>query len=283
MRITIKRILVWPIGIALAIYVAIIAYLLSSQSSMLFFPDFEGRQLVHSPADVGLNYSDVELRTSDGIRVHGWFVPHPDARTTLIYCHGNAGNIGRRIGALLRWHNLGVAVLIFDYPGFGQSEGQPSEQGTYASARAAWKYLTDDRQIPADDILIFGRSLGGGVAVQLASEVDAKGLIVESSFTSVPDIAAEEYWWMPVQQLMTIRFETKNKLKLVDYPVLVLHSADDQVVPFDHGQKLFEIANEPKQFLQMRGSHNRGPMQSEPEYSLGLDRFLTWLLAQPDQ
>ena len=281
MRTATQRLLFWTIGIALAIYIAIIAYLLSSQNSMLFFPDYEGRELVYSPADVGLAYSDVEFSTEDGTRIHAWFVPHDNSRATLIYCHGNAGNIGRRLGALQRWHDLGVSVLIFDYPGFGQSEGNPTEQGTYASARAAWEYLTEDKQIPAHDIVLYGRSLGGGVVAQLASEVDAKGLIIESSFTSVPDVADDIYWWIPLQQLMTVRYETKDKIDSVDYPILIVHSPDDEVVPFSHGQELFEIANEPKQFLQTKGGHNGGPTLSEPEYSLGLDRYLTALDSDP--
>ena len=277
----ITRFIFWTVGIAFAIYIAIIAYLLSSQNSMLFFPDYEGRELVYSPADVGLAYSDVEFSTEDGTRIHAWFVPHDNSRATLIYCHGNAGNIGRRLGALQRWHDLGVSVLIFDYPGFGQSEGSPTEQGTYASARAAWEYLTEDKQIPAHNIVLYGRSLGGGVVAQLASEVDAKGLIIESSFTSVPDMADDIYWWIPVQQLMTVRYETKNKIDSVDYPILIVHSPDDEVVTLSHGQELFEIANEPKQFLHTKGGHNGGPTLSEPEYSLGLDRFLTALDSGP--
>ncbi len=277
----ITRFIFWTVGIAFAIYIAIIAYLLSSQNSMLFFPDYEGRELVYSPADVGLAYSDVEFSTEDGTRIHAWFVPHDNSRATLIYCHGNAGNIGRRLGALQRWHDLGVSVLIFDYPGFGQSEGSPTEQGTYASARAAWEYLTEDKQIPAHNIVLYGRSLGGGVVAQLASEVDAKGLIIESSFTSVPDMADDIYWWIPLQQLMTVRYETKNKIDSVDYPILIVHSPDDEVVPLSHGQELFEIANEPKQFLHTKGGHNGGPTLSEPEYSLGLDRFLTALDSGP--
>ena len=277
----ITRFIFWTVGIAFAIYIAIIAYLLSSQNSMLFFPDYEGRELVYSPADVGLAYSDVEFSTEDGTRIHAWFVPHDNSRATLIYCHGNAGNIGRRLGALQRWHDLGVSVLIFDYPGFGQSEGSPTEQGTYASARAAWEYLTEDKQIPAHNIVLYGRSLGGGVVAQLASEVDAKGLIIESSFTSVPDMADDIYWWIPLQKLMTVRYETKNKIDSVDYPILIVHSPDDEVVPLSHGQELFEIANEPKQFLHTKGGHNGGPTLSEPEYSLGLDRFLTALDSGP--
>lgn len=277
MKVKIQRLVFGTVGIALAIYIAIIAYLLWSQNSMIFYPNYEGRELAYSPADVGLAFSDVELSLDDGKRIHAWFVPHDKPRATLIYCHGNAGNISRRLGALQRWHNLGVSVLIFDYPGFGQSEGSPTERGTYASARAAWNYLTEVKQIPAHDIVLYGRSLGGGVVAQLASEVDAKGLIIESSFTSVPDVADDIYWWIPLQQLMTVRYETKDKIDSVEYPILIIHSPADKVVPFSHGQELFEIANEPKQFLQTKGGHNGGPALSEPEYSLGLDSYLTTL------
>lgn len=268
----------WTFGAAITAYLAIIGYYLWIEDSMIFFPDWEGRELRHSPADVGLQYSDVEFFTEDGTKIHGWFVPHAKPRVVLIYCHGNAGNIGLRLAPILRWHTLGASILIFDYPGFGQSEGQPSEQGTYASARAAWNYLTETQKIPANRVVLFGRSLGGGVAAQLATEVEARGLIMASSFTSVPDVAAEIYWWLPLQSLMTVRYESLQKIGSIHYPVLVMHSPDDEVVPYAHGKRLYENANDPKQFFQMKGGHNNGPAQSEPGYSQALDRFVTDVL-----
>ncbi len=233
-------------GTLAAIYLAILGYLFWTQDSKIFLPNYGGRELVRSPADVGLEFKNVELTTDDGTRIHAWFVPHDTPRAILIYCHGNAGNIGRRLNALLRWHRLGVSVLIFDYPGYGESEGRPSEQGTYASARAAWDHLTKTKRIPGDEIVLLGRSLGGGVATQLAAEVEAKALIIESGNTSVPDLAAEIYWWLPVRLLMTVRFDTQEKIKAVNYPVLIAHSPDDELAPYTHGRKLYETANDPK-------------------------------------
>lgn len=269
------RVIVVTLCVALTIYGGILSYLYLSQESQVFFPQSGGRALQSSPADVGLAFEDVYLSTSANDRVHGWFIAHSEPRGTILYFHGNAGNIGHRVSAIQRWHRLKFSILIIDYPGYGQSDGRASEDGCYAAARAAWKYLRTIRGMAASDITIFGRSLGGGVAAQLASEVDANALILDSTFSSVPDMAAEIYPWLPIQQLMTVRFETKNKLPGIRYPVMIMHSRDDSVIPFSHAKVNFDLVTSPKQFLELQGNHNSAPAASEPAYSDGLDRFLS--------
>ena len=240
------RLLGWFLLAAASLYGAAALYLFVAQERLIFLGGFGGRSLLHTPTDVGLSYDDVHLTLEDGIHIHGWYVPHPDASTHLIYFHGNAGNIGARVNSIERWHKLGVSVLIVDYPGYGQSTGKTTEAGTYESARAAWRFLTQTKSVAAQDIVLFGRSLGGGVATQLATEVNAKALIIESTFTSVPDVAAEVYWFLPVKKLARVKFNSGEKIKDIKMPVLVAHSPQDEVIPYAHGLRLFELANEPK-------------------------------------
>lgn len=270
----IRQLLLMTLIAPLAGYVAIVLYMYCSQQRMVFFPDSGGRALTRTPTEIGLAFESINLRADDGHKIHGWFVPHAAPGATLLYFHGNAGNVGRRLVPIRRWHDLGLSVLIIDYPGFGESSGEPSESGSYASARAAWTYLRNEKDIPSSDIIIFGRSLGGGVAAQLASEVDAKALILDSTFTSAPDVASGLYPWLPVQTMMHIRFETKDKLAVIDYPVLIMHSPDDEVIPYSHGTKNYEIVTAKKRFVELQGRHSNAPAASEPQYSEQVRKFL---------
>jgi len=165
-------------------------------------------------------------------------------------------------------------VFIFDYRGYGSSEGQPDEAGTYADAAGAWSYLTDQRGMAPDEIVIFGRSLGAAVASHLAARVASAALIIESAFTSAADVAAGAYWFLPVRRLIRYRYDTHTELKDVRQPLLVIHSDDDEIIPVAHGEKLFSVAHEPKIFLRIWGGHNDGFYVSEPVYSQGIDEFL---------
>ncbi len=246
------------------------------QERMLYLPNTPGRALIQNPADVGLAYEDVHITTSDGIALHGWFVPGPSTRT-LLFFHGNAGNISHRLESLQQFHSLGLSVLIIDYRGYGQSGGTVSEQGLYRDARAAWRYLTEQRGIHPNNIIVFGRSLGGSVAAWLAARREALALIVESSFTSVPDAAQALYPWLPVRWLSRLQHATADYIRAVHSPLLVVHSRGDEIIPFHHGQAIFEAANEPRSFLELRGGHNDGFIVSEQVYLAGLRRFLTSL------
>ena len=222
-----------------------------------------------------MNFELLELETEDGETLHGWFVPAAmDTERTVLIFHGNAGNISHRLDTLQVWHRLGFNSLIIDYRGYGNSSGEPSEEGLYTDARTAWHYLVNERGIPSKHITVFGRSLGGSVAAKLATEVEPAALIVESAFTSVPDAAADIYWWLPVRWLSRFEFATKDYVQQVRCPVLVVHSRDDEIIPFSHGRAIFDAAPEPKQFLELRGGHNEAIFESRGVYLQGLQDFV---------
>jgi hypothetical protein len=244
------------------------------QERLVYFPL---RELSATPRSYGLDYDEVELRTDDGVALHGWFVPVPAARATVLFLHGNGGNISHRVEKLAIFNRLGLSVLIVDYRGYGKSAGKPDEEGTYRDARAAWNHLTQARKIPATAIIVCGESLGGAVATQLATEHTPRALIIESSFTSVPDLGAEIYPWLPVRFLSRIRYDSRAAIARVQAPVLVIHSRADDIIPFHHGEALFAAANEPKQLLEIRGDHNAGFLTSGAHYAEGIDAFLRGL------
>ncbi|MDT8453460.1 MAG: alpha/beta hydrolase [Gammaproteobacteria bacterium] len=244
------------------------------QPKMIFYP-LSG--LEATPADWGLGYEDVALQTTDGVRLHGWYVPAPGSKQVLLFFHGNAGNISHRRASLEIFHRLGLNVLIIDYRGYGKSEGSPGEAGLYMDAMAAWDYLINERGFAADEVVIFGRSLGGAVAVQLAAQVPARGLIVESTLSSARDFAQVAFPILSRLIVMRYDFNSVAKLPRVQAPVLVLHSPDDEVMPFHLGERVFEAAPEPKAFVRLRGDHNSGFYLSQPEYEQVLAEWLKGL------
>ncbi len=265
----------WPWLLTFAvIYALLVAVLYFSQSRMLYYPNLPSRKISATPEQIGLNFDEVSFTTSDGVRLHGWFLPADNAQNTLLFFHGNAGNISHRLDSLLLFHALNLEVLIFDYRGYGQSAGKPTEQGTYLDAEAAWRYLTSNRGIAATDILLFGRSLGGAIAAHLASRHQAMGLALESTFTSVPDMAAELYPLLPTRWLARFRYNTKAALNAVAYPVFIAHSPDDEIIPFTHGRRLFDNARQPKQFMQLAGDHNGGFLSVRSEYIKAWSAFI---------
>lgn len=262
------------VAVAGLTYAGLVLVLYLSQASLLYLPDLPTRELVATPARIGLDHESVELRTADGVNLHGWFVPHPRPRGVLLFCHGNAGNISHRLESIRTFHDLGLSVFIFDYRGYGQSEGSPGEQGTYLDAAAARDHLVGERSIPPESVVVFGRSLGAAVAARLAAEQPVAGLIIESAFTSAPDLAAELYPWLPARWLTRFDYATADHLARLDVPVLIIHSRDDEIVPFDHARRLHALAGEPKRLLELRGGHNDGFLVSDAEYRAGLREFL---------
>jgi len=245
------------------------------------FRFFEWRNLYHpfrtiemTPETVGLVYEDVEFVAEDGCRLHGWWIPHDHARGTVIILHGNAGNIGERVWMAADFNRLGLNVFLFDYRGYGKSKGWPGEKGIYRDARAAFEVVRarydDAENIP---VLLYGRSLGGAVAIQLAIDKKARGLIVESSFTSVPEMGALLYPAFP-RWLCHDRFNSIRKITDIHIPLLVAHSRGDQLVPFQMGQRLFATANEPKEFVELTGDHNDSGWHTTPVYWSALSRFM---------
>ena len=252
-------------------YAAIVflAYLL--QDRLLFFPS---RALVASPEHVGLRFEPVTFETEDGETLHGWWIPAEPERAVLLFCHGNAGNISHRLESVEIFHRMGLSVLLFDYRGYGQSTGRPSEAGLYRDGEAAWRYLTQTRRVDSLAVVLYGRSLGGAVATHLAAQHRSGALVVESAFTSVPDVAARHYPFLPVRMLARARFDNRSAIATVEAPLLVIHSRRDEIVPFDHGQRLFEAASSDKVFLEIEGGHNDGFLVTGPRYREEIDAFL---------
>lgn len=254
-----------------AVYFCILVILFVLQSHLLYFPV---KGLGSTPDEIGLKFKRVFLKTSDRENLSAWFIPSRPAKGVILFCHGNGGNISHRLESILIFHRLGFSTFIFDYRGYGLSSGSPSEAGTYLDAEAAWQYLVDEKQIAPSEIVIFGRSLGGAVAARLASRHSPRGLIIESSFTSVPDLASSLYPWYPVRLLCRFEYDTCGELQQKKCPLLVIHSPDDEIIPYDHGRRLFEKAGEPKRFLKISGDHNAGFFQSGSIYLDGLTEFL---------
>lgn len=261
------------------IYVLLSAALYLMQNKMVFLANMPGRALDATPGDIGLEYEDVALTTGNGVRIHGWYVPADQAEATVLFFHGNAGNISHRLDSIAIFNELGLSVLIIDYQGYGQSEGKPSEQATYLDAEAAWDYLVKDRQIAPDDIVIFGRSLGGAVASRLAAQTTPAAVILESTFTSAPDMAYRLYPFLPVRLLTRLKYPVIENVRQFTSTLLVVHSQQDEIIPFDMGESVFAAAPEPKQMLELTGDHNGGFMINRRQYLAALGEFLDEHLA----
>lgn len=254
-------------------YAALAALIFFAQSSLVYYPG-SGRNVIETPDDRGLGYESVEIATSDGESLHGWFIPVPAATGTVLFFHGNAGNISHRMDYLLMFHRLGYNTFIFDYRGYGQSSGSPSESGTYLDAQAAWRYLTETKEIPSTRVVLFGESLGGAVAAWLAAREKPALLVLASVFTSIPDMAAKIYPFLPVRLLSRFEYSTIDYLRTVTCPVFVAHSPQDDIVPFTHGEALYQIAPEPKQFLRLQGGHNNGFIFMQEDWVEALRKFI---------
>jgi uncharacterized protein len=263
------------------LFIVVTAWILLSlliyffQPKLIYFPH---KEVTITPEYISLEYEELTLTTSDNIKLNAWWVPHPDARATLLFLHGNAGNISHRLDSINIFHQLGLSVLIIDYRGYGKSSGTPSEQGTYIDAETAWTYLTQKRNIPSNNIIIFGRSLGGAVASWLSENNLSAGLILESSFTSIADIGKHYYPYLPTSLLARIKYPSIERISNIKSPILIIHSANDELIPYHHGQQLFKAANNPKTFLNISGGHNDGFITSGDKYSNGIENFISNIL-----
>ena len=239
----------------------------------IFFPE---RVIFQLPSDRGLDFEDVFFQAADGVKLHGWFVPGR-TETTLVWFHGNAGNIGHRVDNIAELHKrLGLNVFIFDYRGYGKSEGRASEKGTYLDAEAALKYLMSRADLAGHKLVLFGRSMGCAVAAEAATRNDAYALILESGFTSVGAMARRHYPFLPgIGALVRTRYDTLAKLKQVGVPVMVLHGDRDDIVPLEMGRELFEAAKPPKRFYLIPGAgHNDTYVVGGTAYYDALASFL---------
>ncbi len=260
------------IFIIVSVWVLLSLLIYFFQPNFIFFPH---KDIEATPEFISLDYEDLILTTSDGIEINAWWIPNPNARATLLFLHGNAGNISHRLDSINIFYQLGLSVLIIDYRGYGKSTGKPSEQGTYIDAETAWHYLINEKKINSDKIIIFGRSLGGAVATWLADKYPSSALIIESCFTSIADIGKHYYPYLPTSLLARIKYPSIDKISNIKSPVLVIHSANDEIIPYTFGKQLFEKASEPKMFLDIVGGHNDGFLVSGKKYIDGLDHFIT--------
>lgn len=259
------------------------------QTHGIYFP---AQEIHYTPAQVGLEYREINFKADDGVQLNGWFVPKKSSRATLLFLHGNAGNISHRVDIIKLFHHINLNVFIFDYRGYGRSKGKPSEKGLYKDALAAYTYLINEMGYDPEEIVIYGKSVGANVAIDLACKVKAAGLISDGAFCSaihmskviLPflaekwiDKAAEsdsiqrklKRWW-----LLLIEFDALSKIHNIRIPKLIIHSKEDEMIPFNQGKKLFEAAPEPKEFYKMYGGHNEAILIYKYEYMERITGFL---------
>jgi len=207
---------------------------------------------------------NVEFTSSEETKIHGWFLPCDGGTGAILVSHGNGGNLSHRDSLIHQLRNaFNRSVLIYDYPGYGKSEGKPSEAGCYSAGTAALEWLEQTEKIPPNRVILFGESLGGGVAVELAIRHESEALLLFSTFATLPKAAKSKFPFLPCEWLMSNRFESVSKLPKYRKPVFISHGDADEVIPFAHGQLLFDAANEPKRFLARSGASHNSPISAE--------------------
>ena len=267
---------IWPIlrlivfGV-LAGYLLLGAYLYFMQARLIYFPR---RGIDVTPADIGLPFEPFTVRASDNVRITGWFVPATNSRDTVLFCHGNGGNISDRLDTIAILHGYGLDVCIFDYRGYGESGGSPTENGTCRDTRTVHDWLVNERGADPARLIIHGRSLGAADAARIAAERPPRMLILESPFASIVDMGKELYPWLPVRLITRFRYDTAAYVAQARCPVLVIHSRSDDIIPWEQGLAVFEAAPEPKRFLEITGGHNDGFLTSGELYVHGLKSFI---------
>ena len=262
------RLLRWLL-IPLLAYGFLLVGMMLMENSLIYFPSVYPDGIWNPP---GLEFEDAWFESADGTKLHGWYVPHPHPRAVVLIAHGNAGNLSHRYELLQELARMGVSTMIFDYRGYGRSAGVPSEEGILADARAARRWLARKAGVNENEIVLMGESLGGGVMVDLASQDGARALVLENTFTSLPDVAAFHYPWLPVKTLMRTRMDSAAKIGKYRGPLLQVHGDGDTIIPYAIGQRLHAAANEPKTFVTISGGDHNDPRT--PGFFAALDRFL---------
>jgi len=256
--------------------ITILAYIKYIESKGIFYPD---KIIGLLPSDVNLTYEDVYLNTQDKVKIHGWFITHRQAKYTILFFHGNAGNIGHRLEKLLMFWNMGVNIFIIDYRSYGKSEGKVSEKGLYLDAKAAYDYLVNNRRILPEQIILYGESLGTAVVIDLAANAGVRAIILEGAFSKGKDMAKRIYPFLPAI-LFSNSFDSLEKIKRVGVPKLFIHSRDDEIVPLALAYKLYNASPEPKEFAKIEGGHNTAFLDSKEKYISSIDLFIKKLQLQ---
>lgn len=260
------RILIYFIFIGV-VFVMYVWYL---EETTVFHPD---RVITRTPADSQLDYEDVYCVTEDRVQVHGWFIKSSQAKNTVIFFHGNAGNIADRIEKAQLFVKMGLNVLLVDYRGYGKSSGKPTEKGIYKDALAAYDYLSTRQDVDVKRVIVYGSSLGGAVAIDLAAQRKVGGLVIDSSFSSAADMARVIFPFVP-SFLIRTKMDSVRKVQAISVPKLFLHSRGDETVSFALGQKLFNAAASPKEFIEIEGTHNEGYATSHAVFVNSIEKFL---------
>ncbi len=258
--------------------IAVFIFVLAA-SFIAFVRYFEANSIFHPTAEmpvtpglIGLNYEDVYFKTPDSLTLNGWLIKSTSAKVTILFLHGNAGNISHRLEKLELFHRLGVNVFIVDYRGYGKSQGKPTEEGLYVDAVSAFDYLAARPDITKEKIIAYGDSLGGVVAVDLATKRKVAALVVDSSFGSSADVAKTIFPFVPTFLLKT-KMDSTAKVKTLTLPKLFIHSVNDEIIPFALGKKLFDAAAAPKEFLPITGGHNTNHIDSHDALLKKLSQF----------
>lgn len=258
--------------ILFSVTLLVTGWMLIFEEQYIYYPSNE---LMHTPATVGLKYEEINLITEDGITLHGWFMPHPATRFTLLHFHGNAGNISHRLHLYEHWHKIGLSIFAIDYRGYGKSSGIPSEAGLYSDARASWNAVRHRHGVPASNIIIAGRSLGCAVAAKLATEQNPAALVLETPFTNIPDMATVLYPWIfPIRFLARSKFNTLDLIRRVSVPVMVISAENDMLVPATMSKRIHAAANPPKVLISLPGNHNDFDLSSPSTYSKAWRQWL---------
>ncbi len=241
------------------------------EKKLIFHPF---KELETNPSSIGLKYEDIYLVTKDKVKIHGWFIPINSNSKTILFFHGNAGNISHRIDIIEMLSKLGMNVFIIDYRGYGKSKGKPSEKGIYIDALSSYEYLINQKKINPDDIIVYGKSIGTTAAVDLSSKVNISKLIVDSGLTSAKEMSKIIMPYVPAGLFLSVKFDSINKIEKINCPKLIIHSVDDEIIPFSMGQKLFKKAGQPKQFYESTGGHNDFLYLNKNKISKTLEKFI---------
>ena len=251
----------------LTVYILMCLGVYFYQGSLVFVPTVGDPH--KTPEEIGLKFEDLILESEEE-KIHAWYVPAEEDKGTVLFCHGNAGNLGHRLSTIRIWNQLGLNILLFDYQGFGKSSGSPSEEACYEDVEACYKWLEENGKL-SKPFIIHGRSLGGGVASWAAINFSCDALILESTFTSIPDMGAHYYPFLPISLISSISFNTEERLKDFNKPLLILHGKSDEIIPFEMGLKM--AGQKHSDFLEMQGGHNDGFLVT-PKYIPTLESFV---------